>query len=221
MTSGYATTDGRVLRGDRTRQQVLDLSAELASVGGLEGLSIGALASRLRMSKSGLFAAFGSKEALQCATVDRAAEVFVEQVVLPGLAAPRGLPRLLGLVEAWFRYASNGAFSGGCFFANVGAEFDARPGPVRDQVAARMGEWTDTLATAVRKAREERHLSPRADPAQVAFEIQALMMGGNGRWQLHRDPMAFERARTAIRERLDALSTTQGRRVAAAWIEGR
>src|SRR5947209_20555254 len=125
-------TDRRIQRVACTRRQILDSAVPIASVDGLEGLSIGDLAQRLGMSKSGLFAAFGSKQDLQLATVDHAAEIFVEEVVRKGLDAARGLPRLWSLCDAWLHYASREVFRGGCFFASTSMEFDGRPGPVRD-----------------------------------------------------------------------------------------
>src|SRR5207237_8228651 len=143
--------DGRVERGDRTRRQILDAAVDIASVEGLEGLSIGALASKLRMSKSGLFAAFGSKEELQVAAVDHAASIFVEQVVRRGLAAPRGLPRLRALCDAWLDYARRQVFRGGCFFAAASSEFDGRPGPVRERLKGHRQDWMNLLPGAVRR----------------------------------------------------------------------
>src|SRR5207253_11003664 len=121
--------DGRVERGDRTRQQILDAAVDIASVEGLEGLSIGRLALKLEMSKSGLFAAFGSKQDLQLATVDHAAQIFVEKVVRPAMAAPRGLPRLRALCDSRLGYLQRAVFRGGCLYAAASAVFDGRPGP--------------------------------------------------------------------------------------------
>jgi AcrR family transcriptional regulator len=201
-----ANSDGRLERGEHTRRQILDLAVQLASVEGLEGLSIGQLASKLKMSKSGLFASFGSKEDLQLATIERARQIFVDAVVRRGLMAPRGLPRLWALCDSWLDYAGRSVFRGGCFFAAVSAEFDSRPGPIRDRIAALMKEWLTTLSVAVRKAQEAGHLRADADPDQLAFEIHSLSMGANWAHQLHGDKGAFDRARTAIRQRLSALT---------------
>src|SRR5438270_712121 len=143
--------DGRVERGDRTRQQILDAAVDIASVEGLEGLSIGRLALKLEMSKSGLFAAFGSKQDLQLATVDHAAGIFVEQVVRRAMAAPRGLPRLWSLCESKLEYMQREVFRGGCFFAAAWAEFDGRAGPVRDRIAGHTLAWVELLPGAGRR----------------------------------------------------------------------
>lgn len=196
-------TDGRIDRGDRTRRQILDVAVDLASTGGLGGLSIGALAQQLGMSKSGLFACFGSKEELQLSVVERASDIFIDEVVRKGLAHPRGLQRLQGLCEAWLTYAEGNVFSGGCFFFGASAEFDSKPGRVRDLIAAKMAEWLRTLALAVRAAQSEGHLDPEVDPEQLAFELNSVAFGANWTFQLHRDHQAFARARRAIRSLID------------------
>jgi AcrR family transcriptional regulator len=198
--------DGRLERGERTRRQILDLAVHLASAEGLEGLSIGKLAAKLKMSKSGLFASFGSKEDLQFATIERARQIFIDAVVRKAMMAPRGLPRLWALCDSWLDYASRGIFRGGCFFAAVSAEFDSRPGPIRDRIAALMKEWLTTLSIAVRKAQEAGHLRADADPDQLSFEIHSLAMGANWANQLYGDKGAFDRARSAIRQRLSVLT---------------
>lgn len=196
--------DGRALRGERTRRQILDAAVDLASVEGLEGLSIGRLALKLDMSKSGLFAAFGSKEDLQIAAVDHAAQIFVEQVVRPALAAPRGLPRLWSLCDSKLSYMRGEVFRGGCFFAAASAEFDGRPGPVRDRVAGHMKSWLDLLQGAVQRAQDEEHLRHDVDSAQLVFELDALSQGANWAYQLFGDATAFDRARAATKARLDS-----------------
>lgn len=204
--------DGRVERGERTRRQILDAAVDIASVEGLEGLSIGRLALKLDMSKSGLFAAFGSKEDLQLATVDRAAEIFVEAVVRPGMTAPRGLPRLWSLCASKLDYMQREVFRGGCFFAAASAEFDGRPGPVRDRIAKHMKAWIELLAGAVRRAQDEGHLRGDLDAAQLAFEIDALAQAANWAYQLFGDGAAFDRARRGTQERLDAASVRPARK---------
>jgi AcrR family transcriptional regulator len=207
MDGAASRIDGRVERGERTRRQILDAAVDVASVEGLEGLSIGVLASKLRMSKSGLFAAFGSKEDLQLATIDHAASIFVEQVVRRGLSAPRGLPRLTALCDAWLDYARREVFRGGCFFAAASAEFDGRPGPVRDRVKAQMKDWMNLLMGAVRRAQQEGHLRGDAEPAQLAFELYSIAMGTNWSFQLFGDAAVFRRARDAMDARLVPLAT--------------
>ena len=208
--------DGRVERGERTRQQILDAAVHIASVEGLEGLSIGGLAQKLAMSKSGLFAAFGSKEDLQLATVDHAAQIFVGQVVRPAMAAPRGLPRLWALCDAKLGYSRKEVFKGGCFFAAASAEFDGRPGPVRDRIAAHMKAWLQVLVGAVERAKQEGHLRPDLDPGQLGFELDSYAMGANWGFQLFGDAGAFDRARSATKARLDAAQARPARRSGSA-----
>ncbi|HEX8188504.1 MAG TPA: helix-turn-helix domain-containing protein, partial [Pyrinomonadaceae bacterium] len=133
-----AAAGARRAHGERTRQAILEAAVDIASEEGLEGLTIGRLAAELSMSKSGLFAHFGSKEELQLATVEAARDVFVREVVRPAFGAPRGLARLWQLCDVWLGYVRREVFRGGCFFAAAAAEFDGRPGAVRDRVAAIM-----------------------------------------------------------------------------------
>ena len=189
-------------KGRLTRSAILHEAVQLASVHGLEGLSIGQLAEATGMSKAGLFAHFGSKEELQLATVHAARGIFVEEVVVPSLDAPEGLPRLVRVIQEWFRYGCCGVFRGGCFFAAASAEFDGRPGPVRDSVAAARRDWIQGLAQTIAQAQALGQLDPAAEPLQLAFEIDALFLAANSLHQLDGDPTAFERARTGIRTRL-------------------
>lgn len=189
-------------KGALTRQSILQEAMDLASVKGLEGLAISSLAEATGLSKSGLFAHFGSKEELQLATVQAARAVFKEHVFAPALAAPRGLKRLCAVIVAWIDYAEREMFRGGCFFAAVSVEFDSRPGPVKDLVAACMSDWRASLARMVSEAKESGELSRAADPEQLAFEFLALALGANGAFQLHRDHRSFAMARRAIKERL-------------------
>lgn len=200
----------RRAHGERTRQAILEAAVDIASEEGLEGLTIGRLAAELSMSKSGLFAHFGSKEELQLATVEAAREVFVREVIRPAFEAPKGLGRLWQLCDVWLEYVRREVFRGGCFFAAAAAEFDGRPGAVRDRVAAIMKEWLAVLGRSVAEAQSEGQLDPAADPAQLAFELHALEMGANWAYQLHGDRQAFARARTAMVERLRRLATPEG-----------
>lgn len=194
-------------KGERTRQLILDTAAEIASAEGLEGLTIGRLASELGMSKSGLFAHFGSKEDLQLATVRRAREIFVEVVFRPSLQVPRGLQRLRALCDNWLDYAGSKVFRGGCFFAAAATEFDSRPGPIRDAVADAWREWLMALEIAVAKAQEQGELSPRVDPRQLAFELNALTTSANTWAQLLGEDDIWDRVRATIHDRLDELTT--------------
>src|SRR5690242_3386742 len=146
--------DGRVARGRRTRASILARAVDLASVEGLDGLSIGRLAADLEMSKSGLIAHFGSKEGLQLATIRAARAIFVHTVIEPALETPPGMRRLRGLLDAWLQYSSDRRFPGGCFFARASHEYAARPGAVRDALAVIDDEWLGLIAESISGAQE-------------------------------------------------------------------
>lgn len=205
MSTTTPDTDGRRARGARTRAQILERAADLASVEGLEGLTIGRLATDLGMSKSGLFAHFGSKEELQLATIGAAKEIFAREVVAPAREAERGLPRLQALLAAKLRYERGEVFDGGCFFETVRAEFDSRkPGPVRDAIEADLEEWDGLMRRAIASAVKAGHLKPDTDVAQLQYEIEALSMAASLRHQMTGDLALFARAEAAINARLDA-----------------
>jgi AcrR family transcriptional regulator len=202
-----ARADGRRERGRRTRESILATAVDIASVEGLEGLTIGRLAAELGMSKSGLFAHFGSKEDLQLATIAAAREIFVAEVVEPARRAEPGLPRLAALLDAKLDYIRRGVFSGGCFFDAARLEYDSRrPGPVRDAILEDFDAWSQLVADRVRAAQRAGHLDAGADPDQVAFELDAIGTAANVRFQIHREGDAFELARKAIEARLRALA---------------
>jgi AcrR family transcriptional regulator len=192
-------------RGLRTRRAILRKAVNIASVEGLEGLTIGRLASVLRISKSGLFAHFGSKEDLQCAVVDEAREIFVERVVRPAYQF-QGLQRLRALCENWLAYGEQRVFPGGCFFSAASLEFDDRPGRVREQIVGLMRKWLGTLEQAARDAQSAGEIMKAADASQLAFEIQALAMGANWSSRLFRDASIFRSARGAILRRIEQLT---------------
>ncbi|MBV9387216.1 MAG: TetR/AcrR family transcriptional regulator [Chroococcidiopsidaceae cyanobacterium CP_BM_ER_R8_30] len=201
----------RTSQGERTRQSILRVAVDVASVEGLEGLTIGRLAAEIGMSKSGLFVHFGSKEELQLATVDAARAIFVAEVVPPDLGSFKGIVKLWRLCDAYCSYAERKVFRGGCFFAAAAAEFDGRPGPIRDAIATIMKEWLSTLENLVREASELGELFSlfsNVETAQLAFEINALLMGANWALQLHDDQQAFTKARAAIRQRLHSIATS-------------
>jgi AcrR family transcriptional regulator len=204
---------GRAAQGQRTREAILKTAVDVASTEGLEGLTIGRLAAELEMSKSGLFAHFGSKEELQLATIGAAREIFVDEVVRPAFENDAGLPRLWALLDSWLQYAEAGIFKGGCFFAAASAEFDGRPGPVRDLVASTMREWLGALERGVAEAQTAGHVEATADAAQIAFELNSITMGANWAFQLYRDRDVFDRARTAMAARLAAVATPAARRI--------
>src|SRR4051812_17203799 len=171
---------------------------ELANVVGVSGLSIGRLAEATGLSKSGLFAHFGSKEALEVAVVEEAARQFVQDVMVPALRQPRGEPRVRALFERWLAW---GLRPGGCFFVATSAELDDRPGPPRDALVQAMKDWTESIATAVRIAQTEGHFTTDVDPDKPPFEIYGFMPGVPPSPRSPHDPRAVARARAAF-ERL-------------------
>jgi AcrR family transcriptional regulator len=189
-------------RATQTRVEILAVAVDLASAEGLQGLSIGRLATELRMSKTGIFAHFGSKEQLQLATVGAAKEIFLEQIVKPSLDSPRGLPRFKAMLESWLGYVERIVFRGGCFFAAASAEFDSRPGKVRDEIASLTKAWLMALEAEVSFARKEKQVKASVDPAQLAFELHAYVQEANWAFKLFDDKSAFPRARRAISDRL-------------------
>lgn len=189
--------------GERARRRVLERAAALATVEGLEGLSIGRLASATGMPKSSVYALFGSKEELQLATVDAGRESFVEEVVTPALAAAPGRARLLALCEGYLSYVERRVFPGGCFFVATSAELGARAGPVHDRVALYQQRWRELLRRVAREAHAEGELPPDSDPDQLAFEVGVILTGTNIIAVLHSDDSVIERARQAIQRRLD------------------
>ena len=204
--------DGRRVRGDRTKRAILAKAVDIASVDGLEGLTIGRLASELGVSKSGLFAHFGSKLELQLETVQAASELFEEQVWEPVSDLEPGVVQLVALMESWLRYFRDPAMSGGFFFSNAYHEFDARSGPVRDAIAAQKRRWMAAIVHHLNVAAERGQLKAGTDPEQLAFELDAVGSLANSLWQLENDEQAFGRAQTAIRTRLHAAATASGRR---------
>jgi AcrR family transcriptional regulator len=165
-------------------------------------LTIGRLAAETNMSKSGLFALFGSKQDLQLATIDAARSIFIEKVIRPAFETSEGMARLRKLCETWFTYADSQVFRGGCFFAAASAEFDSRPGKVRDRIAEIMKEWLAVVRRTIMEAQKAGQFDYKVDPTQLAFEINAMEMGANWAFQLFGDKQAFTRARAAVLDRL-------------------
>jgi AcrR family transcriptional regulator len=189
--------------GLRSRQTILDAAARLATVEGLEGLSIGRLAEHIGMSKSGLYAHFGSKEELQLATVETAEQIFRDDVIVPTEAIETPLARLEALCERFLGHVERKVFPGGCFFVSAATEFDTHPGPVREQVAEFLAGWLANLEDLAARAQAEGDLDPREDPAQLAFELDSFLLMANVGYVLNDDPAALDRARTAVRSRLE------------------
>jgi AcrR family transcriptional regulator len=203
---GAPPRDGRLARGERSRKAALTEAVQLASVEGLEGLSIARLAERLGTAKSSVHAMFGAKEALQVATVARAREMLIELVVAPALTAPPGIARLRALGESWFGYLAGHVFEGGCLLCAASAEMDGRPGPPRDAVASVMREWLRFLADNVTAAVDTGELTP-CDPDQIAFELNAIGMAANWHHQLFGGTTAFTNARAAWNTTLERSPT--------------
>lgn len=199
------TSDGRVARGDRTRTAVLDTAVSLATEVGLDGLSLAQLAERLGVSKSGLFAHWRSKEALQLATVDRAVTQWEELIVAPALRAPRGVRRLRALHEARIAFYAARVLPGGCFFANTEFEYNARPGPVRDRLAEAFSRWSTFLERLVREAVELGELPADLDVPLLAYEIDALGISAAMRSRLLDPDVTYRHARQGLLNRLRAL----------------
>jgi AcrR family transcriptional regulator len=194
--------------GARTRQAILAAAADVASVDGLDGLTVGRLAAGLSMSKSGLFAHFGSKQDLQLATIEEARQRYVQEVIQPALAADPGIQRLHALCDSFLSYLDRAVFPGGCFFASAMAEFDAKgPGPVRDRIADCQAQWMDTLERSARDAQAAGELRSNTDTRQLAFELEAALLSANWYYHLYHDPAYLERARRAVRDRLASQAT--------------
>ena len=191
--------------GERTRAAILREAARLATVDGLDGLSLAHLANAVGMSKSGLFAHFRSKEELQLATVEVASVIFDEQVIEPAGATPPGVDRLRAYIERFLDHIEEGVFPGGCFFVSAVSEFDAHPGPVRDGAMAFSQRWLGLLGAEVAAGQAAGELDPGADPSQIAFELNAYMVLGNMQFVATADPSALDRVRRAVDDRLVAL----------------
>jgi AcrR family transcriptional regulator len=207
MTTGTTNQRSRPQRqpradGERTRGTILRAAASLATVDGLEGLSIGNLAAAIGMSKSGLYAHFGTKLDLQLATVGEAERILAEEVVQPALAARPGLGQLAAVCEAFFSYVERRVFPGGCFFAATALELGARPGPVRDRVAAIQTDFTALVESFAVTALKQGELPAGEDPAWLAFELHSILLGADTKFVLSDDPAVLDLARRVVRRRL-------------------
>jgi AcrR family transcriptional regulator len=187
-------------KGEQTRTAILDEALKIASRLGLEGLTIGSLADATGMSKSGLFAHFGSREDLQLAVLDHFAQLYGERVFVPVLKIERGLPRLRALFERWLDWTIASGLPGGCIMISAANEYDDRPGPIRDAVIANQHRGNAITQKAVRLAVEEGHLRSDTDPEQIAFEMLGIMLASHNHRRLLGDKEARKRALTAFEE---------------------
>jgi len=188
--------------GIRSREAILGEAVGLATVFGLEGLSIGELAAALGMSKSGVYAHFGSKEELQLAIVDEADRIFHAEVIDPALAAAPGLAQILTVCDAFFDYLLRGTFPGGCFFAGAVLEMGTRPGPVKDRVAAFQDEFTALIRQFIVTARQQHEIGDDEDPDALTFEIGGMILAANANFVLRGDAAVPAMAKQVVRRRL-------------------
>jgi AcrR family transcriptional regulator len=195
--------------GERSRQTILHAAARLATVEGLDGLSIGSLAAHIGMSKSGLYAHFGSKEELQLATVETAVEMFDTEVVAPTTVIEDPLARIDALSDRFLDYLARRVFPGGCFFAAAAAEFDTHPGAVKQRILEVHGGWLSLLEDLFAQAQTQGAIKASESPSQLAFEIDAQMLMANMVFVLHNDEGALERARRGITTRIDLAKTEE------------
>lgn len=198
-------------KGEQTREAILLHALKLATQVGFEGLTIGRLADDLKLSKSGLFAHFGSKENLQVKVLELASRRFVDEVVRPALGAPRGIRRVRALFDRWLAWETSPNLPGGCPFNAAATELDDRPGPARDYVVRSQHDWLETLANTARTAVQEREFAADLDCEQFAYELQAIMLGYAHASRLMKDPHArarTERAFEALLERAAAPAAT-------------
>ncbi len=203
-------------RGIKTRERILRKATQLASIEGLEGITVGRLAEALGLSKAGLFAHFGSKEALQLAIIEDARLVFMGKVIEPAEQMPEGLPRLFALQANWIAYLREMTFRGGCFFAAASAEFDGRPGLVRTRISAVAGGWRLRLEAEAHRAAQLGHLLADASPSRLAFMLHATTLEANWAHQLLGDIDSFDTAREISESILRSVAAPEGLRAAKA-----
>ena len=206
LYAGAMTQDGRLIRGERTRTAVLDRALLLATVAGLDGLSLSQVAEALAVSKSGLFAHWRSKEALQLAVIEHARRQFVDQVIRPALRAPRGVRRLWAVHDRRLAFYEGGRLPGGCFFANANFEFNARPGAIRDRLADELRDWMSYLDSLAADAVAVGDLRAESDAGAIAYEMESLGVCAVMQAPVL-GPIAFTHARNALLSHLRALAT--------------
>ena len=185
-------------KGEETRQAILGEASKLASRIGLGALTIGLLASKMKMSKSGLFAHFGSKEALQVQVLEYTANTFRSEVVRPAFKSERGEPRIRQLFENWLSWINDSNLECGCLFVQTATEFDDKPGPVRDCIEDNQREWLAGLAESARRAIKEDHFRRDVDPDVFAFEFYSMLLGYHHSHRMLRDPKAEKHVRSTI-----------------------
>lgn len=198
-------------KGERSRRAILNAAASLATTHGLHGLSIGDLAGHLNMSKSGLYAHFKSKEELELATIDVAAEIFEREVLAPATSGPPGVPRVRALAAEFLDHLERRVFPGGCFFAAVASELDTRPGPTRDRVAKVLTDWMALLIRCLEDAKATGQIDPKTDIPQAAFEANSMLTAANFMFVMSNDPTPLARARKGIDRLLERLATKETR----------
>jgi AcrR family transcriptional regulator len=188
-----------------TRAAIIDAGIAMAQEAGLESLTIGTVADKVGLSKSGVFSRIGSREELQIAVLQEYGRRMTEKALVPALRAPRGLPRLQAIFNGWLDWVRDERVGSSCLFVSGAVEYDDRPGPVRDAVLAGLAEWRRQLGRTVRQAIDEGHLRPDTDPEQVAFELVSIILGVHNDIRLFHDQRAFTRGRTAFERLLSAL----------------
>ncbi len=195
--------------GERTREAIVRQAVSLATIDGLEGLSIGNLASALDLSKSGVYAHFGSKQELQLATVDEAARIFDAEVIEPAVAAAPGLAQLVALCDAFFDHLLRHTFPGGCFFAGAVLEMGTRPGPVKEQIAAFQSRFSGLIRELIVAAIDQRELPGDEDPDDLTFELNGIILAANANFVLRGDPAVLRTAKHIVRRRLGITNSTE------------
>jgi AcrR family transcriptional regulator len=207
--TGHRGDGPRPPKGEASRATILNAAAKLATMRGLDGLSIGDLAAEVGMSKSGLYAHFKSKDELELATIETAAAIFDREVLRPAARAPAGTERLGALVDAFLSHLERRVFPGGCFFAAVSSELDTRPGPARDRVVAVLDRWQSSFGQCLLDARASGEIDPKAEVAQAAFEVQAMLLAGNFQFVMTNDPLRLTQARRGVEHVLARLAVRQ------------
>jgi AcrR family transcriptional regulator len=187
-----------------TRERLLDRASDMASTDGLEGVTLGRLAEAAKLSKSGITRHFASKRELQLCTLEHALDRFAADVWRPAAERPPGLERLLAICHAWTEFLAGDGSPGGCFMTAASAEFDGRPGPVRDAIAAALRRWLGVLTREAQAAIDRGQLAPETDPTTLAFQLNALAMAANQARQLLGDQTAPERSRRLMTELIDS-----------------